>query len=629
VILSRLLTLGAAALGVIATLGATSDARATWPMWALTIAVGVAAAVRPPTGLLLMAGFAPLGGAIGALAGLRASWTEPLVLSVLAGWLLRRSVGPPFRDALAVSLAGLMALAVLTSLLVQCAVAYQVLAPDGLSFARAMLQWLPFEGTIPREALHPRVTSAIHLLAGTALFVMAAEVCRDGASVLASALRMLTAGVAGVAALSLVRFIEVAFRQGTGFVPAVRYLHSFLRVSSTIADLNAAGAMFALVLPVAAVLAWRRPSRWLGSVALLLVGAGLWLSASRAAMLGAAIVVVSFTIVLTRRHWSWQPTAAVVALLVVGGGAFLTSYSRMASHGSSYDAWVIREQLAMVGFQMARKAPAFGVGIGQFSTESAGLASPELRQYYSAENAHNQFIQILGELGAVGAGLFVALIACSLIPAWRQGVAHRTVLMSALISGLVSFVVASLLMHPLLTPEVSAAFWICLGLARSAAVVPALAVHPPFARAVVPAVAAVCLLVSLPARIAGARNALDLTGEGIGLSAWRTEPEDGRRYRVAAGRAAIYVDGRAGRLRVPLRASGPHTPAIDIVLSLEGRPAGRVLVEAEQWTEFAMLLPAPRPGRPRFLRLDLDWTSQSSRARLDIGRIEYPGHEGL
>ena len=65
---------------------------------------------------------------------------------------------------------------------------------------------------------------------------------------------------------------------------------------------------------------------------------------------------------------------------------------------------------------MAREAPLFGIGIGRFFEESARLASPELRQYYSAQNAHNQVIQLLGELGVPGAALFLAVLACSLAP---------------------------------------------------------------------------------------------------------------------------------------------------------------------------------------------------------------------
>ena len=623
--LSRLLTLSAAVLALIAAWGATASTRGAWPVWALASALGVVTAVRPSAGLLLVAAFAPLGGAISALgAGLRASWADPLVLSVLSGWLLRRTWQQERWDRVAI-LAGLFALVVLTSLVAQCAVVYQVSAPDGLSFPRAMLQWLTFSSAIHGAPIRPEVSAALRLIGGLGLYVMTADVCRRIPSVSDVSVRLLTVGVAAVAALSLSRFAEVVLRQGPPFVPTALHAHAYLRVSSTIADLNAAGALFALVLPVAVALAFVPGARLFWSLVLVVVSAGLWICGSRAGMLGAAVGVVGYIAVYARRQWSPRRTWTVVSLLAAGAAALLIWYPRTAAHGSAQDASVIRQQLAIVGFRMAREAPVFGVGIGRFLEESAPLATPELQVFYRAQNAHNQFIQILGELGLVGAGLFVAILAGTLVPAWRQWWAHRSVAMGALLFGLAGFLVASLLMHPLLLPEVSAAFWLALGLARSTVAVAPVAHKARRIRMLVPALIAVGLLASLPARIAAARNALNVNGVGVGLSAWHTDPGDGRRYRVATGRAAIYVDGQGGRLRVPLRASGPDAQTIDVDLSFDGHPAGRMRVQAGRWTDITMLIPPHRHKRPRFLRLDFTWAPPTPRATLDIGRAEYSG----
>ena len=218
--------------------------------WAVAAGVGVIAATRPAVGLMLVAAFAPLGGAIAALWGLPTSATEPLLLSVVAGWLLRRTLRPESWDAAAVSLAGLLAMTVCASLAVQCAVAFQIAAPSGLTFPRALLQWLTQTSDVlgPQR---PEVPAALRLLGGCGLFVMAVEVCRREPSTAAASLRLLTLGVAAVAALNINRFLEVALRQGTDFWPAAWHVHQFLRVSSTIPDVNAVGALFALVLPSA------------------------------------------------------------------------------------------------------------------------------------------------------------------------------------------------------------------------------------------------------------------------------------------------------------------------------------------------------------------------------------------
>ncbi len=121
---------------------------------------------------------------------------------------------------------------------------------------------------------------------------------------------------------------------------------------------------------------------------------------------------------------------------------------------------------------MAREAPVFGIGVGRFFEESARFASPELQRHYAAQNAHNQFVQVLGELGTLGLGLFLAVIGCTVIPACRQaGRPPPPAMLAPVVVGLVGFLVAGLLMHPLLLPEVSAAFWLALGLGRSAQVV--------------------------------------------------------------------------------------------------------------------------------------------------------------
>ena len=113
-----------------------------------------------------------------------------------------------------------------------------------------MLQWLTQSSDV-HGPLRPEVPAALRLLGGCGLFAMAVEVCRREPLTASASLRLLTLSVAAVAALNINRFIEVALRQGTDFWPAARHVHQFLRVSSTIPDVNAVGALFALVLPAA------------------------------------------------------------------------------------------------------------------------------------------------------------------------------------------------------------------------------------------------------------------------------------------------------------------------------------------------------------------------------------------
>ncbi len=274
---------------------------------------------------MLVAAFAPLGGAIAALWGLPTSATAPLLLSVLAGWLLRRTVRPESWDA-AASLAGLLAMVVCASLAVQCAVAFQIAAPAGLEFPRALLQWVTQTSDV-QGPLRPEVPSALLLLGGCGLFVMAVEVCRREPSAAAVSLRLLSISLAAVATLNINRFVEVALRQGTEFWPAAWHVHHFLRVSSTIPDVNAVGAVFALVLPAAVWLWLVTPRhRWMWGAAALALGAGLWLSGSRAAMTGGVIGVLGYLALFAHRHWTRRRTVATLTVSLAVCAAVVVWY---------------------------------------------------------------------------------------------------------------------------------------------------------------------------------------------------------------------------------------------------------------------------------------------------------------
>ena len=198
---------------------------------------------------------------------------------------------------------------------------------------------------------------------------------------------------------------------------------------------------------------------------------------------------------------------------------------------------------------MAREAPLFGMGVGRFFEESARFASPELRRDYRAQNAHNQVVQFLGELGVPGAALFLAVLAGSLTPGSR-GPDPSPRVRGPVVCGLVGLLIASLLMHPLLVAEVSAAFWLVLGLARAT-----VATAEPSSQvrqvAAIPALVAIVIVVTLPGRVAASRRTINLDGVGIGVSRWHRDTQADISYRTARASSAIYVDGRPGRLDCP------------------------------------------------------------------------------
>ena len=65
----------------------------------------------------------------------------------------------------------------------------------------------------------------------------------------------------------------------------------------------------------------------------------------------------------------------------------------------------VRWELAQTSLRMTASRPSFGVGIGSFYCAVRRIRSPELLRIFPPaihENAHNNFLQILAELGDRG-----------------------------------------------------------------------------------------------------------------------------------------------------------------------------------------------------------------------------------
>jgi putative inorganic carbon (HCO3(-)) transporter len=206
-------------------------------------------------------------------------------------------------------------------------------------------------------------------------------------------------------------------------------------------------------------------------VTLTSVVAGLWLASSRTTLLLVPFTLVTFVLLRARSGArQWRGAAVAVSAIQVAAGVLLVAlHPRSGSTGGAFVALAIRREMALVAARMVRAHPALGVGIGQFQARSTEFMSPLLHTWYKSENAHNQFLQVAGELGLPGLALFVALLVLGLAPAVRRiGTGEMTPQLAAILAGLCGFVAAAVTMHPLLIPEVALAFWMMLGLTRSA-----------------------------------------------------------------------------------------------------------------------------------------------------------------
>ncbi|MCU1381464.1 MAG: hypothetical protein JWL71_161 [Acidobacteria bacterium] len=561
---------------------------------------------NPGAGLLLVALTAPLGELIAPMIGARTFRIgEVIVMTFLAGWLLR---GLPDRRGPRVPGATAAWLLTATIAASVAGLAWQLgRYPGEVGGTLDQISHIYFFITDPIGFV-----DAARLLEGLGLAVATMMLFRRQPS-LARTLPLALGMSAAGAALS-----SVLLSRGIGSAAALaRYKLIGYRVSGHVGDVNAAGSYFALIgclaLGMAACERGRMRALWCALAAA--SGVGLWMSASRSALgAAAAVVIVAVTWAATKgvaaRTRAALLTAVVIALI---GGAAIRA--RLLDADPTYRGGGFREQFVEASVRMIRARPLFGVGEGQYYASSPLFLSPQLAWTYGAENAHNFFLQVGGELGLVGLGLFAAVVAAAVL---RTGRALTWVPRDARLlgagSGVAAFLITSFSGHPLLVSEVAYPFWIVFGLMSALAgsallnqVMPGRVETsgsdaPRFRRSW-PVAAAAAILIASPVIAAGTVMAPPASQSVDGFYAWETL-KDGTRIRWTGQYASLFVPEDVSRVEIPVRlpAEGRLAP-VGVEVMTGGVDRGRTLVDGT-WAIISVPL-APAAPRVQFKRIDL------------------------
>jgi O-antigen ligase len=505
--------------------------------------------VAPSAGLLTVAFAAPLGQFFAQFAGAEGfRVSEALVVAFLVGWLLRppderagprvpAAVGWLFACAILGSIAGLVWQ--LGEFRGEIDRALDVLVPSyfdkglvadrmGLADGARLLEGLGLvAATVSLFRTRPRLANLIPAASGAA------------------------AVVAGISSVLLWR----------GIAPASvlqRFARIGYRVSAHVPDVNAAGSYFAMIFCLAVGMTVRPSERHRGAWAVVSCAsaAGLWLSRSRTAFgFAAAVLLVAATwTVLSRRRLAVQVSAIGAALLV----ALLVTAIRVHQSNFGVD---YRQQFLETSVRMIEARPLFGVGIGQYYRSSAMFLSPELAWNYGTENAHNNFLQIGGELGLIGLALFIAWIAIGLARAvLALKAAPLDLRLLGATAGIIAFIGTWLGSHPLLVDEVAFPFWIQFGLMmalagsvllnRTPATLSAAGRTSPAWTTAVVWVVGICLaLATMRTTRASLRPAVSADVDGF--YGWEAA-NDGTRFRWSHQFASVFVPSEARRVTIPL-----------------------------------------------------------------------------
>jgi tetratricopeptide (TPR) repeat protein len=186
-----------------------------------------------------------------------------------------------------------------------------------------------------------------------------------------------------------------------------------------------------------------------------------------------------------RRRLAWASTAALLATLTLflispASEGFYQGLTRVKEHSAN-----VRVQDWWIGYEMFKAHPLVGTGVGdykrEFLTYKAQFLQTERGQYYNekvgyiqrAAQAHNEYVQLMSELGVLGLLALAFTLFVLIRGVWRRLRSASTpelgFLVLALFAGVVAFLSDSLFSFPLHLPANALALTFLLGALESRA----------------------------------------------------------------------------------------------------------------------------------------------------------------
>src|SRR5688572_9086920 len=369
----------------------------------LLVALAAAMAWRPLAGAIATVVLVPAAFAVLALteASLRLEpFTDAIVIAALAGACVR---GAFVRDATPSRLAGpawIFGALVAASAIVN--IARATAATDGSTVFQDL--WAHATGPyFTNTNRYLDLHEAVRWIAGVALAVVIERALRRSPNGASAAVHAWLVGGAAAASFAWLRLAEVVMRNENHFA-TLMFLFRTQRISPLFPDVNAAGSYFALLLVPAIWLGIARPRWGLLLIVAPIVLIALVVTQSRSAIGAVAIVLAGAWVLRESRAGRLRRILIVTVLLAaVGLTALITTRD---THGTPEKALEIRGEMAKIALKIAREDPIFGAGVGQFRAASRAFVSSSLLTLFptvaGGENAHNQFLQVLAELGVPG-----------------------------------------------------------------------------------------------------------------------------------------------------------------------------------------------------------------------------------
>ncbi len=213
--------------------------------------------------------------------------------------------------------------------------------------------------------------------------------------------------------------------------------------------------------------------RWRHLGALTLVFCALGLTFSRGAWIALA---VSGALVVAWHAWAHTLRALrlPLAMLAFVGLTFAAAYqpfllARANVSGEALEQRSVAERViyTQIAFEAIQRAPLQGIGAGNFAWYAARYLASRPEYDLRGTNVHQVALLIVAELGAVGFGLFAAIVTLPLLRGgwrlWRQRRDQQR--LGALAAAVVLALVGLVDHYPIAIPQVMLLWWALLALA--------------------------------------------------------------------------------------------------------------------------------------------------------------------
>jgi O-antigen ligase len=565
-----------------------------------------ASLASPVAGLLTVAALAPLGTLLAQFGGdALFRMSDAVVLAFFTGWLLRAPTDRP-GPAAPSTIGWLLAFAVAASV---GGIFWQFRRYPGELAETGKMLFYAYYRLVDRVG----VLDGARLVEGLALAAATVTLFRQRPQLAVTLPMALAVSAIAATASSLLLWYGIA--------PAAilaRHARIGYRVSGHVADVNAAGSYYAMMLclflGMAAWAAGGRRALWL--VAAFATAVGLWLSVSRSAAASAAIVIA--LALAWKTTAAWRPSTRAIALVSVLAAALAIGGARvyLLEQDPTYPGARFRTQFNATSFRMIAARPLFGVGVGQYYRTSPLFLSPQLAWAYGAENAHNYFLQVAAELGVLGLALFCAWIGVVVGRSVKSiAIEPNDVRLLGAAGGVVVLLGTCLTGHPLLIDEVAVPFWIQFGLvaglsgsvllnADLTAVRSRTSLHRSQALPLAVAASVVCVVLLAP--VSAARGTVDPPASQSVDGFYEEETsEDGTRFRWTEDYASLFVPADVKHVYIPVRVptDRPAIAPIGVEVATAGIRRSRTSV-TDSWSFLSVAMPAASPP-VRFNRIDL------------------------